>query len=199
MQLLARRLSRRGFQTYCLSYASLLNTPEQNRSVVAHQLSRIVASKLYVVAHSYGGVLALQLFRNDSQRLRIERLLLLGTPVRGSELARVAAASRWKKYLLGKAIVALTNSVDESLLHRITGEIPVGVLAGVRNQPFLARIVGRLAQGDGVIATDETDVPGACKLNLPVAHLQMLWSGPSFEAVAHFLHHGDFPARDEVS
>jgi len=95
---LARRLARAGFRTVLIEFPSTTCAIEQNVGYLARRVAEISAdsggSPLAVVAHSMGGVITrtLMLSREDHGVLT---LVALGSPFRGTHLARIGARLRF--------------------------------------------------------------------------------------------------------
>lgn len=155
---------------------------------LAERAGALDAKRLHLVGHSLGGVLVLKMLERAGERLPPGRVVLLGSPVRGSAIARRMAANRGLARLLGSARPALTAGFPHAPPDRETGIIAgsAGLGAG--------RLLGRLdSPHDGTVAVAETDLPGAAeRIVLPVSHSGLLLSMRVADAVSAFLHRGRF-------
>jgi pimeloyl-ACP methyl ester carboxylesterase len=161
------------------------------------------AHTLHLVGHSLGGIVLLRLL----QRAAVERTLppgrvvLLGSPVCGSQ-----AASRLEAVAVGRALLGQV-AIDGLLRTPLRSAEPeplcdwsapreVGVIAG--SKPIgLGRVLARFDEpNDGTVALRETRYAAARdRLLLPVSHMGMLMSVRVVEETAHFLREGRFQLR----
>jgi pimeloyl-ACP methyl ester carboxylesterase len=184
------RLRRAGFAPTALHYSSMNSSLEEAAEALRARLRRFGAGPAHVVAHSLGGLVALEAFSRDDG-LPPGRVVLLGSPVQGSRAAR--AVARWGH---GPQILGPLASLE---LCRTTGRRwdssrEVGVIAGSR-PAGLGRLFSELPEpNDGTVAMDETRLPGAtAQAAYDVSHTGMLFSTVVAEAVAAFLARGSFP------
>jgi pimeloyl-ACP methyl ester carboxylesterase len=175
------------------SYPSVRADAGSNARALAKFLATVRADTLHLVGHSLGGLVILKAF--DAQRgtgpgLPPGRIVLLGSPVRGSRTAQNLA-----RLPFGKAIMGMT--VGEELLatreRRWTGSRELGVIAGDLGLG-LGRLVGTLGgPSDGTVLIDETQLEGAAdRLVLRVSHTGMLFSAAVARAAGVFLNTGRF-------
>lgn len=188
MQPLAVRLERAGYRCHTFAYGGRARPLEAH----AERLARVARAigPAHFVGHSLGGLVVLEALEADLA-LKAGRVLLLGTPARGSCSGRRLARHAAGRWLLGES-EPLWREGREA---RWTRSERLGVIAG--NRPIgLGIMLGRLAgPNDGVVAFAETCIDGMSeRITLPVGHSQMLVSGRVAEQVACFLHHGRFSA-----
>jgi pimeloyl-ACP methyl ester carboxylesterase len=192
---LRRRLSQHvGGEARTFSYPSVAADATANARALAKFLGAIRADTLHLVGHSLGGVMILKLFEDDADaaaRLPPGRIVLLGSPLRGSRTAQNLARLPFGKKIMG-------SSVGEELLasrgERRWGRArELGVIAG--DLGFgLGRLVGTLGgPSDGTILVEETELEGAAdRLVLRVSHTGMLFSAAVARAAGTFLSTGRF-------
>ena len=188
MTVLARRLRRAGWTAYIFSYSSRHATVRRNAAALAAFLKGVDAPVVHFVAHSLGGLVLMQLWQ-DYPAQRPGRAVLLGTPYRGSHVARRISRYRWGRRLCGLSLqTALLGDGP-----RWPGGRELGVIAGTA--PFG---MGWIGPGlprphDGMVAVAETAVPGQTDhINLPVTHSGMLFSAVAARQVVYFLAEGRF-------
>lgn len=188
MTYLARYLQRRGFEAESWGYPSYSADLEHCAALLGQKLKTERAGHIGLVAHSYGGVVALaQLARNADPR--VKRLVLLGAPIAGSH-AGIAIS----RHAPGRWFVGASRRVwEEGPGVRIPAGVEVGSIAGT-SRLGLGSFVTRIAQdNDGVVAVEETKLPGlADHLVMPVAHSVMLASPAVAKQADYFLRHGCF-------
>ena len=185
---LGNRLAECGFQPRYFHYPSLTQEVHQSARQLHDFVSRLEFEQVHLLAHSMGGVVALNMF--DRHELPAStRVLLLGTPVLGSGVARVMASHCWMRPFLGAiAPEALTEAAPGW-----RGAHQLGVIAGT--SPIgLWRLVGGVeGASDGTVAVAETRLPGASDfLALKVNHMGMLLSAQVAAESCFFLHYGHF-------
>ena len=181
---LASRLNDAGLATDRFGY-STRTSPAQSADQLADWLDRQPATPRHLVAHSLGGIVLAHLVDRHPCLLSPEtRIVLLGSPLAGSAVARRLA--RWR---MGRRLLAgsLTGGLD--------GQAPAWrapntlMIAGTRPIGPGRLVPGALVgPNDGTVAVDETRVPGlAAHRCLPVNHFGLLLSGAVAEATASFL------------
>lgn len=189
--LLRHRLSRQlGCPTRVFHYASVTADLAANARALAAFLAGMRADTMHLVGHSLGGLLMLEFFESGAVPLPPGRIVLLGSPVRGSR-----AAQRLVRLPYGNRIMGLT--AQELLLkpraRRWSGGREVGVIAG--DLAFgLGWLVGPLrAPSDGTVLVEETNLEGAKEhLTLRVTHSGLLFSSAVARHTAAFLRDGRF-------
>lgn len=178
-----------GCETCSFPYPSLSGDMAATASSLARFLSTTQADTLHLVGHSLGGLVILECFASD-RSLPPGRIVLLGSPVRGSISAQRLAKLPFGKTILGTAAAdALLTSRERSWsgareLGIIAGDVPLG----------LGRLLGSIdAPNDGTVLVEETRIEGAKeRLSLPVTHSGMVFSAAVARQIAAFLRDGHF-------
>lgn len=184
--LMARRLRRRGYEPLLFDYPTLWRNPGEAMERLALRLYPFEKQKVHVVAHSLGGLIALETI-NRYQGLPPGRVVCLGTPLAGSSAARGLAEKGF----------GLLNGKSGALLRGGLSQLPhnrqVGVIAGAHSMG-LGRYFGTFdGVNDGTVAVWETRLPGlGDHLVLPTSHSGMVFSGLVAELTANFLDVGVF-------
>jgi len=187
LALLGRRLRRAGFETTSFRYRSTRASLEQHAGALWSFLRGRGGRELHFVAHSLGGLVTLQMLAEHAD-LPPGRVVLLGSPLRGSRVARKSAALPGNGLLLGAARPGLENGYAGLAAGR-----DIGMIAGSRSLG-LGLLLGGLGEpGDGTVAVSETRSE---KLRdhrvLPVTHTGMLFSREVAKEVLQFLRGGNF-------
>jgi pimeloyl-ACP methyl ester carboxylesterase len=145
------------------------------------------AQELHLVGHSMGGLVILDML-NRYGDLPPGRVVLMGTPVKGSEVVRRLAKIPGMHIMFGRVREDLLQGVRHSPEGRETGMIRgtravgLGRIAGGQDEP-----------SDGSIRVSETELEGlADTVELDVAHSEMLVSGKVVEQIECFLSTGRF-------
>jgi pimeloyl-ACP methyl ester carboxylesterase len=189
--LLARRLRCCGYRTLRFRYRSLQRSVRHNGACLARRVRRLPAGNIHLVGHSLGGLVVLQAMQ-DYPDLVTGRVVLLGSPVGGSAVARRINGRRLLRWLIGR-------SGEQGLLGggpRWGGWQSLGVIAGTRSLG-IGRLIGGLgAVNDGVVNLGETTIDGAQdSLVVATTHMGLLISRQVASQVCAFLKHGRFDAE----
>jgi pimeloyl-ACP methyl ester carboxylesterase len=177
---LARRLRRRGYATLTFDYGTILGSPARAMERLAMQLYAQGAGPVHVVAHSLGGLVALETM-NQYQRLPPGRVVCLGSPLAGSSSAR-NLSHRGLGWLSGRSGPFLRGGLQQ-LPNR-----EIGMIAGARSMG-LGRMFGRFdGLNDGTVAVWETRLPGLKEhVVLPVSHTGLIFDERVASMAADFL------------
>jgi len=194
MQGLARFLAAGGFETLNLAYPSRRKPIE---TIVAHihpqiaQLARSIPGRLHFVGHSMGG-LVIRAYLHRFRPQNLGRVVMLGTPNQGSEVADFIKDWWTYKQLFGPAgqqLVTGLKGADE-LLGTIDYEL--GIIAGNRTiDPVSSRIIGK--PNDGRVSVESTKV-AAMKdhIIIPASHAFLPANTQARQLVLKFLREGQF-------
>ncbi|MFY9350600.1 MAG: alpha/beta fold hydrolase [Sphingobium sp.] len=194
--LLARRLRASGYDVANLGYPSW-RWPVAR--ILDHLHQRIIASTaqearaIHFVGHSMAGLL-LRAYLARHHPPRLGRVVMLGTPNGGSELADLCYRLRLDRPILNQA-GALLRTQRDPVTQALFGKIdyPLGIIAGDR--PMIGALPDLLfrAPNDGKVSVAATHCPGQSDhLVMPVAHTAMIYSRLVADQVAHFLRDGRF-------
>jgi pimeloyl-ACP methyl ester carboxylesterase len=199
--LLRRRLSQAlDAEGRVFRYASVGAAVTDNAAALGRYLQTIETDTLHLVAHSMGGLVILKLFELSlvpqgplagvAQGLPPGRIVLTGSPVRGSRSAERLARLPFGRALLGLSAAEVLLTPREP---RWQGGRDLGIIAGDLGVG-LGRLLGRMgAPNDGTVWLDETQLPGAAEhLRLRVNHSGMVFSAEVARQVAAFLKEGRF-------
>lgn len=188
MGLLGSRLRACGFQPYRFSYNERRQGLADNARVLHAWLARVPGDSIHFVAHSLGGLVLLHLWHLFPQQ-RPGRLVFLGTPATGSEVARRLRALPLSRALLGASLERGLGGGAPAW----SGQADLGVIAGTRGLGMGRLLGGLTAPHDGTVAVAETQVPGVReRLDLPVSHMGLVFSAEVARRVCRFLRHGGF-------
>ena len=184
---MAWRLRRRGFVPRLFGYSTLRVDPAVAIEALAALLHAQGPAPVHVLAHSLGGLIALETLRRHTD-LPVGRVLCLGSPIAGSAAARDLQARGWP-LVPGRSGALLSAGVAT-----LPAGVPVGMIAGSR--PLgLGRFFGRFeGPSDGTVAVSETRLPGlAAHTVIPASHSGLIVSRVAAELAANFLATGAFP------
>jgi pimeloyl-ACP methyl ester carboxylesterase len=171
------------------SYRSVGDTISASSAALGKFLAAIRCDRLHLVGHSLGGVVIVDLFRHAPD-LPVGRVLLLGSPLRGSASARSLSRLPFGKAMLGQGIA---EQVIQAPVRRWQGSRELAIIAG--SMPIgIGRLVHRFdGANDGTILVAETHLDGASDhLVVRVSHTGLLWSREVVRQGASFLRDGHF-------
>ncbi len=188
MRVLARRLRKAGFRTALFSYHTVKASPAENSARLASWIDAHCTKPVILVAHSLGGVVSSN-FIQAAPPGTVKCLVLIGSPLGGSLVARSLSKVSFGRWMLGK-------SIEHGLLEpapRLNPSIPTGMIAG--SMPIgVGVFVGGMRQpNDGAVAVSETRVPGLQDhIVLSCSHTSLLFSAEVARQVVAFIKTGHF-------
>jgi pimeloyl-ACP methyl ester carboxylesterase len=188
MSLLKKRLRTAGFNVIQFRYRTLARSLDHNSERLA-SLIREQAAPVSLIGHSLGGVLALQLLRQQPD-LPVDKVICLGSPLLDAVAGRRLQRFRAGRMILGKT---LPEAVYTRPLEHWRGPQPVGVIAGTGGLSFV-RLVTRLPQpNDGVVTLAETCLPGIVDhLSVKSGHTGLVFSEEVARQCAVFIRDSSF-------
>jgi pimeloyl-ACP methyl ester carboxylesterase len=186
--LLAWRLRDCGYRTVVFRYHSLLNTVTQNASLLRQRIEELGDSRVHLVGHSLGGLVILQALQDQPELIK-GRIVLLGSPVKGSIIAQRLHRYRLSRWLIG-------NSGKQALLGdgpRWRGTQSLGVISGTRPVGVGRLLGGFNGPNDGTVAVSETMLENvSASQSFHSSHFGLLVSGAVAASVCAFLEQGNF-------
>lgn len=189
---LRRRLEAAGFSVDLFDYASVMQDSSASIEKLLALTARSSERSVHFVGHSLGGLLALQALRHRPD-LIAGRVVCLGSPLRGSSVARCLAAIPGGSFLLGRSAQILHTGLD-----RWDGVQQVGAIAG-RLPVGLGMALGSLsAPHDGTVSVEETQLPGLTDHCVVAAtHTGLPFSDEAAQRTISFLRDGRFARAPE--
>ncbi|MDA8384501.1 MAG: alpha/beta fold hydrolase [Betaproteobacteria bacterium] len=190
--LLRRRLARCGLAAKIFSYPSVREPLDAAAERLAQFAADLPERPLHFVGHSLGGLVVLRLLRHHPE-YRNGRVVLLGTPMQGSRVARRLGHAVWLRGVLGPHAEALARPVPQADTDWIGRGTGLAMIAGTR-AVGIGRWVTRLPRpNDGTVAVAETAFPAPhARRLLPISHTGMLLSRAVAQCICAFLKDGRF-------
>lgn len=196
---LAAMLRRAGYRPIDLSYQSWAKSLEQICTHLGprlHEIDEANSAPIHVVAHSMGGLVARALIHRE-RPANLGRVVMLGTPNGGSEIADFLHRQALLRGVLGQAAPALLTQRPAAIDAMLgTVDYPVGIIAG--DKPLLPLTLARLVPlpSDGKVSVASTRLAQAADhITLPLPHSLLPYHASAQHQIRQFLEHGRF-ARD---
>lgn len=190
-----------GYSTVNRSYASLSYSIEDlaQKAVpggiqACHEMG---VQRIHFVTHSLGGIVLRQ-FTSSRSVPGLERVVMLGPPNQGSQVADYAHSLDFLTSLAPRAIAELGTGVDSVPLRLGPVTFELGVIAGtLREENWMPGFPDELS--DGTVSVAETMVPGMTDfLQMSTSHTFMIWNRQVMNQVVYFLAHGAFQRPDSI-
>ena len=183
--------SKLGYQNYRFNYPTRSNSIQHHAHELKRWLDRNDITHADFICHSMGGLVCHAYFSDYAAAAKASsKVVCLGSPFKGSMVARSLSQSRSGRMLLG----AQSNAQLSIGVQTWPGNSTLGVIAGNRHLGAgLVLGVDSSQPGDGTILVDETFIQGAADhIILPVSHSQMTFSMSVFRQTEYFLNHCKF-------
>ncbi len=196
MRRLQRALEQAGYAALNLDYRSRHLPLDALVEAIHPAVARFTAAspgKLHIVAHSMGGLLA-RLYVARHRPARLGRVVMLGTPNGGSEVADFLRDWLLYRLIFGPAGQQLVTTPNDALLLAFGAvDYDLGVLAGDR--PLIPLAAGLLLPGpnDGKVTVASTRLVGmADHYTLRRSHTRLASHPEAIAATLRFLADGRF-------
>jgi pimeloyl-ACP methyl ester carboxylesterase len=191
--LLRNRLAEAGFEPSVFRYPSTQADIGGAAAALADRLREFGAGPVHLVGHSLGGLVIHEAV-DTGRGLPMGRVVLMGSPVRGSRAARAVAAWSLGPHLLGRLAAAeLTRGAARAW----SSPRELGVIAGSRSAGMGRWFAELPVPNDGTVAVDETRLAGAKEhIVHDVSHTGMLMSAVVADSLVRFLATGSFAKAD---
>ena len=184
MHWLAARLRAAGLATEVFAYPSIAGGPEQAVPRLVDVLRRGPA---HVVAHSLGGMVALQALCEEPA-LDVPRMVCLGSPLKGS-----GAAASLRQWPLFQLMLGRSAGMLQSGFPCWQGRTELGMVAGRVPHGLGALFAHFSDEHDGTVAVAETRRDGlADHVVVPASHSGLLFSDEAAAQAVAFLREGRF-------
>ena len=192
MWLLASRLEDAGYYVRRVEYGSLHQNPDEILAEVSSQINQCCqkhALSVHFVGHSLGGLMV-RAYLQDNKVDKLGRVVLLGTPNKGTEAADHFSNS-WLMDILGPTAKALgtdDNSFPKSLE---TPYYPVGIIAGeLKSQLNDSVIPGK---DDGLVSVESTKIDAMTDfIIIETGHSMMRYDREVADQTIEFIKNGMF-------
>ena len=187
MARLDRQLSKAGFRVRRFRYSSTAGDLQAHATQLQEFVVQSSSDQLHFLSHSLGGLVTLKML-SECKTLPPGRLVLLGSPLDGSVVARRSSRIPGAGKLLGKVRATLERGYKQ-----LPDDRETGMIAGSRGFGLGMLVGGARKQSDGTVAINETMAEGLKDhFVLPVTHTGMLFSKEVARQAAAFFRNGSF-------
>ncbi|MFK7995700.1 MAG: esterase/lipase family protein [Granulosicoccus sp.] len=183
MTVMRKRLESLGFRTATFSYDFLNNSPAENACDLRRRIGELGARRVNLVGHSLGGIVILHLL-DQFDDLNIDKIVLVGSPVNGSYVAKRVHGNKVLRPLLGRS--AMGGLLDGA--PKFKSKRPLGIITGSGRLGILSVLYPAGGNSDGVVRDCETMIENATdRICIPFSHSAMIFSDKCADYVANFL------------
>ena len=181
-----------GYTHVPFEYPSTRVPLEQSASFLHSLLESLTdVSEISFVVHSMGGQVVRR-YLKDHRDPRLHRMVMLGTPNNGAELADMLKNNLVYRTIYGPAGQELVTDKLGTIKSLPIPDFEFGIIAGGRGDD---RGFNRLLRGDndGTVTVASARLAGAVDyLRVPKIHSFLMSDAAAIAAVRHFLEHGRF-------
>ena len=171
LTLLRRRLETAGYSVEAFDYASVFGVADSGVERLLQRAQMLKNTKLHFVGHSLGGLIALQALQR-APKLTCGHVVCLGSPLRGSAVARGVARLPGGSFVIGKNLDVLRRGIE-----RWDGAQAVGAIAGCLPIGLNFAVGSLSSPHDGTVSVAETELPGLTDhCIVPATHTGLLFS-----------------------
>jgi pimeloyl-ACP methyl ester carboxylesterase len=188
-------LKQAGYDTLRLSYPSRKHILRELADGLAPDINvfaETISGPLHFVTHSLGGLVVRSFLERHSPK-RMGRVVMLGPPNGGSELADLVTQLGLDQVLLGKVGGDLATRCPSDAICGNPLAYELGIIAGNRSiDPIFPKLIIK-GPNDGKVSVASTKLAGMTDhLVLPVSHTLMIVSPMVARQVVNFLDVGQF-------
>ena len=195
---LERAIAAKGFETLNFTYPSRRFPLEQLADIVFQSAAGFIERNdgpLHIVTHSMGGLVARALIAQHRPAC-LGRVVMLGPPNQGSEIADLLDGTRLYRWAFGPAGAQLTTRRNA---HPSPVDFALGVIAADRPFDPLSWLIIP-GPNDGKVAVARTRIDGmADHVTLHATHTLMVRNKAVIRETIHFLRHGCFVSGSILS
>jgi len=195
MRKLEKTLQRQGFATLNLGYASRKKPLELLATDIDGPITQFageIDGPLHFVGHSMGGLLA-RVYIAKYRPQRLGRVVMLGTPNGGSEIADLLHDLALYRFYYGPAGQQLTTTLDSALTSLPALDYDVGVIAGSRSIAPIASLFKMPKPNDTMVSVKSSRLDGmADHVVVKASHAGLPYHAKAIEQTIAFLREGRF-------
>lgn len=198
MIMVEKALKANGYKVMNLSYPSRKNDIKTlagwlNRKITTTCLWE-TEEKIHFIGHSMGGLVIgtyLEQYKQACPAEKMGRVIMLGTPHGGSEVADFLHKNPLYQWVFGPAGQELTTHVRQD--NKIQPWYDLGIIAGTQNWMYPLGLFCIKETNDGCVSVKSTKLEGMKDhLIISALHGLMGWQPKIHKQILHFLKHGIF-------
>jgi len=209
MEVFGKYLEKEGELTWInVAYASTRGTLDEHAESFAEVVAGLEGvEEISVVGHSLGN-LVVRRYLGEAQQAeprwqpdpRLKRMVMIGPPNNGAQLARVAADllkdNQFVRFVVGPSAWQLARQWEDAQKELATPGFEFGIIAGGFGDCGLNPLLD--GDDDLVVSVAETRLPGACDFRtLKCRHGSLLHDPVVHQHTLSFLKHGYFTTASE--
>ena len=195
-----RALQTAGFATLNLDYRSRSKPLAALAADIHPQISDFAdtTSQLHFLAHSMGGLLT-RVYVARYRPARLGRVVMLGTPNGGSEVADLLRGLSLYRAFYGPAGQQLTTTQDDSLTSLPPPDYPVGIIAGISSIDPIASYFVVPRPNDGRVSLRSAQLANMADLTMVKAsHTGLVRHPVAIAQAVAFLREGRFEPSEHL-
>jgi pimeloyl-ACP methyl ester carboxylesterase len=195
MWLLASRLEDAGYYVQRVEYSSLHQNPDEILQDISSQINQCCqkhTQSVHFVGHSLGGLMVRAYLQNNKVD-KLGRVVLLGTPNKGSEAADHFSDS-WLMDILGPTAKALGTDGESFPKSLQAPYYSVGIIAGEVKSKLNDTVIP--GKDDGVVSVEATKIDGMTDfIIIETGHSMMRYDSEVADQTIEFIKNGMFKER----
>lgn len=198
---IGKALTNKGYTVLNIDYPSTKKPISELVEYVGERLRNFDPAQfeqIDFVGHSMGGIIIRELLNKEHRPENLGRVVMIGSPHAGSEVADRVKDWKLFKKLYGPAGGQLTTEFQKAASKGIVIDYPLGIIASDSNtghfwiRSFIA------GENDGLVSVESTKLNGMGEhIILPAPHVAMPLLPGVIKQVAHFLEHGEFDSDNK--
>jgi triacylglycerol lipase len=185
-------LKKKGYTVISFDYPSLLDSPDRFTKNLHKKLMAKCTEKdwkINFVGHSMGGII-IRLYLEEYPVKNLGRVVMVGTPNKGSEHADLVKKFPWLAHVV-PAAPELTTSGEKSPLMLPPVDFDLGIIAG--NKSVIGLSDNIPGEDDGMVSVESTKVDGMKDfIKIPADHVWLLVHKETLKQIGLFLETGAF-------
>lgn len=189
-----KQIQDHGWNAYVFDYPSTYVPIEQCAEYLARAIDSLkTADEVHIIAHSMGGLVTRRYFQVRPEKHGLSRVIMLGTPNTGAELANLFGNWYLYRKIMGPAGQQLAVNPEGLIKTLPSPACEFGLVAGGRGPETNG--YNLLLQGDDdfTVRVDSVFLEGAADFyRLPCVHLQLMKNKRVIENCIQFLQSGAF-------
>lgn len=198
MWVLASRLEDAGFLVHNIGYSSINDSPEEILRDVSEQINDSLPENnqtVHFVGHSLGGLI-IRAYLEDTKVRNLGRVVLIGTPNKGTTLVDYYRDTWWMQ-MAGPTALALSTD-EKSFPNSIADPYyPVGIIAGVSDDSSNEDILP--GPDDGLVTVESTKVNNMTDfIVIESSHWRLRYDREVAGQTIAFLRYGKFEKENEA-